>query len=123
MAVASAPIGGDQKFLSSFVELFPHPIPPAPYALHRELRGIGADADVDPPAILCDIVDSVRRRTSKLLVHKIVDVDFLGLSDRLPLLSGVLVIPDQFFLLGIDGNRRFSGSYRLTDFCVDMLEL
>src|SRR5207244_839379 len=54
---------------------------------------------------------------------KVVDVDELRLPLRLPFLSGVLEVPDELLLLGVDGDEGNAAIDAVLRLLVDVLEL
>jgi hypothetical protein len=69
------------------------------------------------------VVDAVRDRLADGIAGKVMHVDPLGLTFRLPFAAAVLEVADEFFLLGIDGNDRDATLDTVSRFLVDMLEL
>src|SRR3954447_10693827 len=80
-------------------------------------------SDADPASVVGDVIDAVGNGLAQLLVLKIMDIHPPRLSLRAPLRTGVPVVTNQLFFLGIDGNHRLIGRLELEDACVDMLEL
>ena len=66
-------------------------------------------ADADPSLVVGDVVNAVGCGAAELWVDEIVDTDRLGRARRPVFPSAILEIADEFFLLGIDGDRRLAG--------------
>ena len=78
-----------------------HCLPPSPYGLDREFRRVAADPDADPTGIVTDVIDSVGADAAQLS-HEVVDVDSVRRTLRAVLATCVLVVPDEFLLLGVN---------------------
>src|SRR3989344_3500518 len=88
--VAATTVRSDEQFFGFRIARFPHLLPPRPNARHGELCRIVVDANRDPAFVLQDVVD----------------VPFHGPALAFHFPSAILEIPDQLFLLRIDGDHR-----------------
>src|SRR5208283_5536316 len=70
-----------------------------------------------------NVVDAVRNGLADLLVDEVVHIDVDRNAVRLIIAAGVLVVADQFLLLGVDRNDRLAGGLMRFDLRVDVLEL
>jgi len=92
----------------------PHLSPPTADALHGKTGRIMRTAHGHPPQVEARIVDTAGYRLGEVRVGEVVHIDLDGLAFRLPFLPGILVVPDQFLLLGVDrDDRRASAQERL----------
>jgi hypothetical protein len=80
-------------------------------------------SDVDPCLVSSHVKDAVRDCFADGIAWKIVDVHFLQLAFRLPLLSSILEVSDQLLLLGVDGDDRLISSLEVLHRRTDVLEL
>ena len=104
--VAATTVRSDEQFFGFRIARFPHLLPPRPNARHGELCRIVVDANRDPAFVLQDVVDAVGDGFSQFFVHEVVDVHFHGTALAFHFPSAILEIPDQLFLLRIDGDHR-----------------
>jgi len=81
------------------------------------------DANADPTGVGRLVVDAVGDRLAQVLVDEVVDVDFLGLTRRLPLPPAVAEPADKLLLLGVHGDHRLPLLLVCLDPPVDVLEL
>jgi len=81
------------------------------------------DPDADPTLIPGLVVDAVGRHFALGLVRKVLRPDALGLPFRFPFLPGILVIADQFLLLGVYRDDRLAAPLERAHPAVDILEL
>src|SRR5271166_1320400 len=81
------------------------------------------DPHVDPPLVGRLIVDPVRRHLALLLVREVLRLDAPRPTVRLPFLARILVIADQFLLLGVYRDHRLAPPLERADPAVDVLEL
>jgi hypothetical protein len=70
-----------------------------------------------------NVIDTVRRHLTQAFDLEVMDAHRLGISLAPQLPAAVLEVADQFFLLGVDGNRRITGGDRCFYGGVDVLEL
>src|SRR5207249_8143235 len=70
-----------------------------------------------------DIVDAVWKRAGNVLSGKIVTLNMGRFSARSPLPAGVVVVADQFLLLGVDRDHRDAQSQASLDLEIDVPEL
>jgi hypothetical protein len=81
------------------------------------------DSDADPSLVVGDVVNAVGRGASKLGINEVVDADLLGRSGWPIFTSAILEVADEFFLLGIDRDRRLVGRDGALDCLGDVPEL
>jgi hypothetical protein len=81
------------------------------------------NADADPAFVATDVVDAVRNCLAYFAVDEVMRLDAFRLAFGLPLASTVLVITDQFLLIGIDGDHRLIGGEKCVGLGVDVFEL
>src|ERR1039457_6513734 len=62
------------------------------------------ETDVHPAGILSDVIDTIRDRLGHLGVRKVMCQNLSRLSLSAPFPAGILVVADQFFLLGVYRN-------------------
>ena len=62
---AAAAAGSDREPLGLRVDLFAHRMPPSPDGFNRERCRVMVDADTHPSSVLRQVIDAVRRSTSK----------------------------------------------------------
>ena len=62
--------------------------------------------DTDPTPVLSHIIDPVRDNLAQFPVCKVVYQGLFWLALRLPFATSVFEVPNQLFLLGVDGNDR-----------------
>src|SRR5439155_6411648 len=70
-----------------------------------------------------DVIDAVGDRLAELLVLEVVHTDQLGLALGPPLPPGVLEIPDQLLLFGVDRDHRLTRGNRRLRRRADVLKL
>src|ERR1035438_1433123 len=100
-AVGPAGVRGDCQRVSVRVARVAEVLPPAADRAHRELAGVGADPDADPPLVSADGGDTVRDGLPDLFVGEVVGVDLHRLTAAGELTAAVLVVADQLLLLRI----------------------
>lgn len=82
--------------------------PPTADALHCKLCGIMIDTHTNPTLIRTRIINPVRMRPTPFFVYKIIYLNFLWMTLRLPFPALVLQLTHYLFLLRVDGNDRLS---------------
>src|SRR5919109_2466910 len=97
--------------------------PPASDGGHREFAPVMLDPDVDVSLIVPEVIDAVWRRFAKLLIRKVVHIDLYWFSFRKPQSPLILVVADQFFLLGINRDNGVARFKELRCSLADMLKL
>src|SRR5258708_6806116 len=75
--------------------------PPAPDRGHCKRARVMIGPDIDKSGVAPDIVNAIRIGPRHLGGGKIMSAHLPRLFRRKPLLAGVIVIADEFFLLGI----------------------
>ena len=109
VAVGAAAVGGDRQAGGGRVAARAELEPPAADRLNGELGGVIVDSDVDPADIVGDVVDTVGGGLAQFGVAEVVGAYLLGLALATQLAPGVLEVADEFFLLGVDRDRRLPG--------------
>jgi hypothetical protein len=102
---------------------FAEALPPAANALDGEGGGIGIDPDIDPALVGGDVVDPIGRHLPQSLDFEVVDPHRLGVTLATQFATSILEIPDKFFFLGVDRDRRFAGRDRGLHRGIDVFEL
>src|ERR1700737_3797396 len=100
-AVAAAAVGGDQQFAGAGETPAAHILPPATNGTSREVGRVMIDADTNPTLIVGHVIGPVGYGLAQRWILKVVDPHFFRLSLRLPLLTGILKIPDKFFFFRV----------------------
>jgi hypothetical protein len=91
--------------------------------LSTEGGGVVGDAEIDPPGVGGDVIDTVRDRLAEFGNGKVVHPHWLGLALGPQLTSAVLEVPDKLLLLGIDRDCRIAGGLESGHLGIDVLEL
>ena len=120
-AVAAAAIGQDQQLARRGERGLPLVDPPAGEQVDREPGRVGRLADVDRAPVVGQVVDAVGDRPPERVRPEVVHVDRLGLLAPHP--PGVLELPDQLLLLGIDADLGQPGRAERLPLLGDVLEL
>src|SRR5216684_3120073 len=107
-AVAAAGVGRDQQPPSVGIGPAPHGLPPVTNARDGKRRRVVVDADTDPAGVGAQIVDPVGNGAPQLRLHEVVDPHRPGLPVGTPFAAGILELPHELLLLGIDGDRRLA---------------
>src|SRR3990172_5454169 len=63
-------------------------------------------SNIDKTGIAPEVVNTVRIGASNFRAGKVVTLNFLRLLRRKPLLTGIVVVADEFFLFGVHRNYR-----------------
>src|ERR1700694_329403 len=98
-------------------------MPPSPDRFNGERCRVMIDADTHPSGVLRQVINAVRRGTSKFRNHEIMHTHAFRLSSRPPVLAAVFEISYQFLLLGVDRNHRLASADILLNLGVDVLKL
>ena len=101
-SVAAAGVGEDQQFTGTGVALAAFALPPSEQVVSSEVGGVVGGADDDEATVRGYIVDAVGDGDADRLGAEVVVVD--GLWGFRPATAGVLEVPDQFALFGIDAD-------------------
>src|SRR5215469_5474831 len=121
--VRATTISHDQEFCTGWIQFAANALPPPSDALDRKLGGLMVNPHVDEAAILQQIIDPIGDRFAISDGEVIIDVDRRLLPAGLPFSSAVLEIPDEFFLLTIDGNDRLPLGFKSFARAIDVLKL
>src|SRR5918999_1340 len=97
--------------------------PPASDGGHSEFARVMVDPNVDVSLIIPDVIDAVGRRFAELLIRKVVHVDLYWFSFGKPQPPVILVVADEFFLLGINRDNRVARFKQLRRSLADRLKL
>ena len=103
-AVAFPAVCGHQQPLHMGTLITPpaQALPPGTDRGHGELSGVMANAYIHPRFVLPYVRDAVRHGFPFRLVRKIVRLDLDGLALAPPRPTGILVVANVLFLLGVD---------------------
>jgi hypothetical protein len=80
-------------------------------------------ADGDPSDIVGDVVDAVGHGARQLWVDEVVNVDKLRRVLGVPLLAIVLIVANEFLLLGVNGYDRLTRAQERRGLRVDVAKL
>src|SRR5207237_6626686 len=97
--------------------------PPSSDRFSRESCRIVINADAHPPLIFRDVVDTVWNGLAEILIHEVMNTNFLRAALWLPFTSVVFKVADQFFLFGIDRDGRLTAILDRSNHDIDMLKL
>jgi hypothetical protein len=122
-AIGATPISHDEQFPTGGIQVAAHALPPASDALDGKRGGLMVDADVDKAAVLHQIVDAIGDGFPIGDGEIILDIHSRLLSFGLPFSPGVLEIPNQLFLLTIDGNDWLPFGFKRFASAIDVLKL
>ena len=98
-------------------------LPPAADRLDGERGGVVVGAHADPTGVGGQVVDAVGVGLAQGGVDEVVDLDRFGLSRGAPFRAGVLVLADQFLLLGVHADHRVARGQVLAGLLVEVGEL
>ena len=121
--IAPSTIRCNVELLGLRVRLPSYARPPAADGLHSEFPGVFVDAHRDESRVLREVVDTVGDGLAELLVEEVMALHLAGRALGRPLLPPILVVPDEFFLFGIDGDDRIAPSLDRTGGFMDVQEL
>jgi hypothetical protein len=82
-----------------------------------------ADPEVDPPIIGGDVVDAIRCHLAEFRDDEVMHPDRLGLPLGAQFAATILEVADQFFFLGVNGDRRLMSGQSLSHTLVDVVKL
>src|SRR5438034_1022491 len=122
-AVGATPISHEEQFPTAGIQVAAHALPPASDALDGKLCGLMVDADIDEAAVVHQIVDAIRDGFPICDGEVIIDIHGRLLRFGLPFSPSLLEIPNQLFLLTIDGNDRLPCGFKSFAGAIDMLKL
>ena len=80
--------------------------PPAADRGYCKRPGIVIGSDINKTGVASDVVNAIRIRTRNVRTRKVVTTDLLGLFGWKPLLTGVVIVADEFFFLGVRATLR-----------------
>src|SRR6516162_603478 len=122
-SVAASRISGNEQALCLGIDSSAHRVPPAPNALYRKSGGVVIHANIDPAAVLRQVIDAVRSDLPQGANFKIMHANLFGLSLRAPFAASVLKVAHQLLLLGIHRNHRLPARQVLLHFLVEVPKL
>ena len=122
-AVAPTAVGHDQELARLRIQPPSFMAPPPPDRCHRKCSRIVIGTDIDESGVASEIVDAVRIGTRHIRAREVVPLNGLGCVRRTPLLSRIVVVADQFLLLGIHRDDRQPLPQVLLDAGIDMAKL
>src|SRR5947207_10935211 len=122
-AVGAARVSGDQQPPGGRVDGPARVVPPAADRLHSEGGGGMVGADVHPAGVGGQVVDAVRDRLAQLQVKEVVTLDADRIASGPPFTAAVVIIADQFLLLGVHADHRLAGIAVVPDLLVEVTEL
>src|SRR5947199_7195553 len=105
ISVAAAAVRANQKTRGSRVLFLAHRLPPAADAGHRETGRVMIASYIHPSFVAGQIINAIGNRLGLLRVNKIVNLHLLRTASRPPLAAFIGIAPDEFFLLGVDGDH------------------
>ena len=105
-AVAPPAVGGNQDLGGRRIEPFAFLAPPSPDGGHRKRSRVVIGPHIDKPGVAPNVVDAIGIGTRHVGRGKIVPANLPRLFRWKPLLAGVIVVADEFFLLGISETFR-----------------
>src|ERR1043165_6816753 len=123
MTVASATVGGDEKFCGGRESVTAHPTPPGLDAVRRELRSVVVDPNAHPALVVDEVEDAVGDHLPEFWVLEVVDAHGFGFATWMPLPTSVAKVTDDFLLLRIDRDRGLTATQKALDGATDVLEL
>jgi hypothetical protein len=80
-------------------------------------------ADVHPARVRGQVVNAVRDGLAQFLIGEVVVLDVDGLARGPPFTAAVVVVTDQFLLLGVHADHRLPGVAEFPDLLVEIAEL
>src|SRR5271167_792340 len=123
VAVAAAAVGTDQETARTRVTCLTHVFPPLSDTLHGKLRRIRPHPDIDPAAVVPDIVNPVRYGLGHLWIGEIMRQNLDGIALRTPLLTRILIGSNQFLLLRVHRDDRYAPAQKYARLIVDVAKL
>src|SRR5208283_1949652 len=99
--IAPSAVGRNQDLSGCRIESFAFMAPPSPDGRHRKRSGVVIGSHIDKPGVAPDVVDAIGIGTRYVGRGKIVPANLPRLFRWKPLLAGVIVVAEEFFLLGI----------------------
>src|SRR6266849_10315241 len=105
-AIAPHTVGGNQNLGGRRIESLAFLVPPSPDGRHRKRSRVVIGPDIDKPGVAPDVVDAIGIGTRHVGRGKIVPANLPWLFRWKPLLAGVIVVADEFFLLGVHRDHR-----------------
>jgi hypothetical protein len=122
-AVASTAVSDNQKRGRTRVGPRAHLRPPASNGVDGEGGRIMVDTDSHPGLVQTKVIDTVGDRLALGRIKTVVDANRLEQATRTPLPSGVLELPHEFLLLGVQRDSRLPTFKLLCHPVVDEPEL
>src|SRR6266567_1684658 len=123
ISVAAAAVRANQKTLGSRVLFLPHGLPPAADAGHRETGRVMIASHIHPSFVAGPIINAIGNRLGFLRVNKIVNLHLLRTASRPPLAAFIGIAPNEFFLLGVDGDHGVALPQEPLNLAVQVTEL
>ena len=97
--------------------------PPTANGGHGEGARVMVSADVHKAGVAPEVIDAVGKARGTSGLGKSCPLTWMGLFGGQPLLAGIIVVADEFFLLGVHRNDRPSCRQGSFNAGVDMAEL
>jgi len=110
IAITAAAIGRDEQTPRVTLETPAFRPPPAPDGSHGERTGVVIGADVHKPSVATEIVNPIGVGPRNGRLGKIMSIDLHRGPRFMPRLAFVLVVAEEFLLLGIHGDHGTVGS-------------
>ena len=121
--IAATAVGGDEKLLRSGIQMSAFKAPPTPNGGHREGTRVMVSADVDKAGIAPQVINTIGKGPGHFRTWEVMPAHFDGVFGGKPLLARIIVVADEFFLLGVDRNDRPSCRQGFFHAGVDMTKL
>src|SRR5512136_115291 len=119
VAVAAAPIGGDEQPLGGWITVTAHFEPPVANTLHRVFGRVMIGPDTHPSGIQGGIVHPIRVDLAQLAINEIMGPHRLRLPAWLPFPPFILEVAHQLLLLGVDRDHRLTALLIVHDLPID----
>src|SRR2546422_11472801 len=103
--VASAPVGCDQNRLRIQINASAFKAPPTPNGGHGKGAGVVVGAHIDKTGIASDVVNPIGIGAGYCGAGEVVTLNLGGVLCRQPLPTAIVVVPNEFFLFGVDRNH------------------
>src|SRR5213593_1760371 len=107
-AITPPTVGSDQNRSRIRRESSTFMAPPSPNGRNGKRSSVMIGSDIDKTGVAANVVNAIWISTRNLGPWKVVTANLNGVFCRKPLLASVVVIADEFFLLGIYRNHRTS---------------
>ena len=122
-AIAATTIGRNQQSPRVPVPLLSQPVPPATDRFHGKLGRVVGDPHGNTSLVVIQIRDALRNCLAQFRVRKIRNIDFHGIPFSAVRSAGILEISQDFLLLRINGQCRFTTSLSSLDSLGDVFKL